>query len=53
MSRGLQANLGVVRNRITTTLRHLFDLLEDQAVVISGKRRAGREPQNRQKNRSS
>ena len=38
MGRRLQADLGEMRNGIMTALRHLFDLLENQAVVISGER---------------
>jgi hypothetical protein len=42
-----------VRNRIMAALRHLFDLLEDQAVVISGERCPHREPKNHERNPSS
>ena len=47
MGRRLQADLGKTRNGITTALRHLFNLLENQAVVISGERYLRREPKNR------
>ena len=49
MRRRLQADLGKTRNGITTALRHLFDLLENQAVVISGERCLRREPKNQKK----
>jgi len=53
MGRRLQADLGEARNRIMAALRHLFDLLEDQAVVISGERCPHREPKNHERNPSS
>ena len=34
MRRRLKADLGEMRNRIVTTLRHLFDLIENHIVVI-------------------
>ena len=41
MRRRLKANLCEMRNGITAALRHLFNLVKDQAVVISGERLAG------------
>ena len=38
MRRRLQPDLCEMRNRITATLRHLFDLLENQVVVVSSQR---------------
>ena len=53
VGRRLQADLGEARNRIMAALRHLFDLLEDQAVVIFGERCPHREPKNHERNPSS
>jgi hypothetical protein len=47
----LQADLGEMRNGITTALRHLFNLVENQAVVISGERCLRCEPKNQKENR--
>ena len=49
MGRGLEADLGKTRNRITAALRHLFDLIENQAVVFSGERCVRCEPKNQKK----
>ena len=51
MRRRLQANLGKTRDRIPAALRHLFDLIENQAVIISGERCLCCEPKNYDKNR--
>ena len=52
MRRRLQADLGKTRNGITAALRHPFDLLENQAVVISGERCVRCEAKNQKKNRN-
>src|SRR5581483_9644441 len=36
MRGALKANLGHVRDRVTPAARHLFNLLQDQIVVITG-----------------
>src|SRR5262245_42372021 len=41
-----------MRNRITTALRHLFNLLENHAIAVSSKRRTRRESEDRKKNPS-
>src|SRR5882724_3953195 len=53
MGRRLQANVGETRNRIMAALRHLFDLVEDQAVVVSGEKCPHREAKNHERNPSS
>src|SRR5438046_8839897 len=53
MGRRLQADLGEMRNRVTAALRHLFDLLENQAVVIFSKRCPHRESKNHDESRSN
>ena len=53
MGRRLQADLGETRNRITAALRHLFNLLKDQAIVIFGKRYLRRESKNRDEGQST
>ena len=52
MGRGLKADLGKPRNRITAALRHLFKLAQDQAVVISGERYLRCEPKDCEKKRN-
>ncbi len=51
MRRRLKADLREMRNRIAAALRHLFDLLENQVVVIAGEREVQRKPKNREDNR--
>ena len=46
MRRRLQADLREVRNRIPAALRHLFNLLQDEVVVIVCKRCACEERDN-------
>ena len=52
MRRRLKADLREMRNRIAAALRHLFDLLENQVVVIAGERRRRGESEDRKKNPS-
>jgi len=51
MRRRLKADLGKMRNRIVTPLRHPFDLIENHVVAI-GERRARHESEDRNKNPS-
>jgi len=44
MRRRLKADLCEMRNRIVAALRHLFDLVQNQVVVIAGKGRLQCEP---------
>jgi hypothetical protein len=52
MSRRLKTDLGEMRNRIVAALRHLFDLLENQVVVIAGERGTRCKSKDRKKNPS-
>ncbi len=52
MRRRLETDLCEVRDRIAATLRHLLDLIKDQAVIVSCERRRRCEPKNRKKNPS-
>src|SRR6516162_6442539 len=47
MCRRLQTNLCEMRNRVTTTFRHLPDLLYNQIVAISGEREPRRDSKKR------
>src|SRR5262249_43308599 len=53
MRRRLQPDLCEMRNRITATLRHLFDLFENQVVVVSSQRDLWREAKNHHHNPKS
>ena len=50
--RRLKTDLCEMRNRITAALRHLFDLLKDQTVVITRERHVRRGSKNHKKNPS-
>ena len=52
MRRRLKADLCEMRNRIAAALRHLFNLLENHAIVVSSERRTRRESKDRKKNPS-
>jgi len=47
VGRRLETNLCKMRNRVTTALRHLIDLIENQVVVISGERELWRDSNKR------
>ena len=51
MCRALKTDLGEMRNRITAALRHLFDLFENQAVVIAREGDVGRQSEDCNQNR--
>ncbi len=52
MRRRLKADLCEMRNRIAAALRHLFNLLENDVIVVSRERRTRRESEDRKKNPS-
>jgi hypothetical protein len=52
MRRRLKTDLCKVRDGVATALRHLPDLLKNQAVIVASKRRRRCEPKNRKTNPS-